>query len=241
MAKRSGQSQTAVSRIWRAFGLWPRRSETFKLAKDPLLHRQSARDRRALSRPPGQGVGAVRRGKIPDRSPRSDAVRAAHAPRADRASHTRLHAARHHDALRRAGCQERRNHRRISSAPPGARVPPVIVDHHGAVPAELDVHLIVDNASTHKTPMIHRWLLRHPRGHVHFTPTCGSWMNLVERWFARSPRSNCAEACTAARGNSSTAIRRYIDITNEQPKPFGWPKTADEILASVARFWSSNL
>jgi len=91
-----------------------------------------------------------------------------------------------------------------------------------AVPAMLDVHLIVDNASTHKTPLIHRWLARHPRVHVHFTPTGSSWM--LRRGVHRSTHE------------LEAAIRRYIDITNTRPKPLVWTKTADEILASVARF-----
>jgi transposase len=110
----------------------------------------------------------------------------------------------------------------------------VTIDH--AVPKDLDIHLVVDNASTHKTPMIHRWLLRHPRFHVHFTPTSGSWMNLVERWFAALTEKQLRRSVHRSARELETAIRRYIDITNERPKPFKWTKTADEILASVARF-----
>ncbi len=105
-----------------------------------------------------------------------------------------------------------------------------------AVPAGLDIHLIVDNASTHKTPMIRRWLLRHPRFHLHFTPTSGSWINLVERWFAALTEKQLRRGVHRSTRELEMAIRRYIDLTNEHPKPFKWTKTADEILASVARF-----
>jgi transposase len=105
-----------------------------------------------------------------------------------------------------------------------------------AVPPDLELHLIVDNASTHKTPAIHRWLVRHPRFHVHFTPTSGSWMNLVERWFAALTEKQLRRGVHRSTRELEAAIRRYIDITNERPKPFRWTKTADEILASVARF-----
>jgi len=105
-----------------------------------------------------------------------------------------------------------------------------------AVPAPLDVHLIVDNASTHKTPLIHRWLARHPRFHVHFTPTSGSWINLVERWFAALTEKQLRRGVHRSTRELEAAIRRYIELTNTHPKPFVWTKTADEILASVARF-----
>jgi hypothetical protein len=106
----------------------------------------------------------------------------------------------------------------------------VTIDH--AVPKELDIHLVVDNASTHKTPMIHRWLLRHPHFHVHFTPTSSSW---IERWFAALTEKQLRRGVHRSTRELETAIQRCINITNERPKPFKWSKTADEILASVAR------
>src|SRR4030095_16680239 len=104
------------------------------------------------------------------------------------------------------------------------------------VPAELDIHLVVDNASTHKTPMIHRWLLRHPRFHVPFTPTSGSWLNLVQRGVAALTEKQLRRGVHRSTRELEAAIRRYIDITNERPKPFTWAKTADAILATVERF-----
>src|SRR3989442_790095 len=104
------------------------------------------------------------------------------------------------------------------------------------VPAALDVHVILDNYGTHKTPIIHRWLVRHPRYHVHFTPTGASWINLVERWFATLTDKQLRRGVHRSTRDLEAAIVRYIDVTNERPTPFVWTKTADEILASVARF-----
>lgn len=96
--------------------------------------------------------------------------------------------------------------------------------------------LIVDNASTHKTPLIHRWLLRHPRVHLHCTPTSASWLNLVECWFALLTTRRLARGAFRSTWALEQAIRRYIAATNTEPTPFVWTKTADEILESVARY-----
>jgi transposase len=107
---------------------------------------------------------------------------------------------------------------------------------HAQVPGALELHLILDNSSTHKTPAIHRWLARHPRVHLHFTPTGSSWINLVERWFAALTEKQLRRGIHRSTRELETAIRRYVEITNGRAKPFVWTKTADEILASVARF-----
>jgi transposase len=103
-------------------------------------------------------------------------------------------------------------------------------------PAELDVHLILDNSGIHKTPLIQRWLAKRPRFHVHFTPTSASWLNLVEGWFSVLQRRELARGVHRSTYALEQALRRYIAATNERPKPFLWTKTADEILESVARF-----
>jgi transposase len=105
-----------------------------------------------------------------------------------------------------------------------------------AVPPDLEVHLILDNYGTHKAPPIRRWLVRHPRFHLHFTPTGASWMNLVARWFATLTEKQIRRGAHRSTRELDAAITDYLAITNEQPKPFVWKKTADEILASVARF-----
>jgi transposase len=105
-----------------------------------------------------------------------------------------------------------------------------------AVQADLDVHLILDNYATHKTPAIHRWLLRHPRFHLHFTPTSASWLNLVERWFVELTRKQIKRGSHRSTKALRDAIMAFIACGNDTPTPFVWTKTADEILASVARF-----
>ncbi len=106
----------------------------------------------------------------------------------------------------------------------------------GGVPPDLDVHLVLDNLKTHKTRLIHDWLVKRPRFHLHFTPTSASWLNLVECWFALlSPRRLERGAFTST-DDLERAILAYIAGTNAAPKPFVWTKTADDILASVARF-----
>jgi transposase len=104
------------------------------------------------------------------------------------------------------------------------------------VPTGLDVHLVLDNYGTHKTPLIQRWLLRHPRFHVHFTPTYSSWINQVERWFAALTEKQIRRGSHRSTRALEDAIRLYLATHNAEPKPFVWVKTADEILASIARF-----
>lgn len=106
-----------------------------------------------------------------------------------------------------------------------------------AVPRKLDVHLIMDNYGTHKTALIRHWLLaKRPRFHVHFTPTYGSWLNLVERWFAELTNKQLRRGAHRSVAQLEAAIREFIDAQHANPKPFVWAKTADEILASIARF-----
>ena len=105
-----------------------------------------------------------------------------------------------------------------------------------SVPAKLDVHLILDNHSTHKTPTVRRWLARHPRFHVHFTPTYSSWINLVESWFSVLTDRRLRRSSFRSTRQLESAVKAYINATNEQPTPFIWSKSADEILDSVQRF-----
>ena len=105
-----------------------------------------------------------------------------------------------------------------------------------SVPADLDVHLILDNYGTHKTALSRRWLAKRPRFHFHFTPTSASWLNLVERWFAALTAKQIKRGAHASTRALEAAIRHYIAITTGAPKPFVWTRTAEEILANVARF-----
>ena len=104
------------------------------------------------------------------------------------------------------------------------------------MPAELDVHLVLDNYATHKTVVIQRWLAKRPRYHLHFTPKGASWINLVERWFALLTDKQLRRGVHRSTSDLDLAIDRYVQIYNDEPRPFVWTKSADEILASVARF-----
>jgi len=236
MATRSGLSQTAVSRIWRAFGLQPHRSKTFKLSKDPLFI-DKVRDIVGLYLdPPDKAlVLCVDEKSQIQALDRTQPVLPMRPGQVERRTHdytrhgtTTLFAALDAKSGEILGEFHQRHRAREFRQ--------FLVTIDAAVPAELDIHLIVDNASTHKTPSIHRWLVRHPRFHVHFTPTSGSWMNLVERWFAALTEKQLRRGVHRSTRELEAAIRRYIVITNERPKPFRWTKTADEILASVERF-----
>jgi transposase len=106
----------------------------------------------------------------------------------------------------------------------------------GRVPAGLDVHLICDNSSTHKTAAIQRWLLAHPRFHLHFTPTCSSWLNLGERWFAELTTKWLRRGTHRSVAQLQRSIQSWIDTWNQDPRPFVWTKTADEILDTIASY-----
>jgi transposase len=108
------------------------------------------------------------------------------------------------------------------------------IDHQ--VPRRCALHLIIDNYATHKTPAIQRWLLRHPRFHLHFTPAGASWLNLVERWFAGLTEKQLRRGVHRSTRELQDAIRHYLELNNRHPKPFIWTKPADQILESVARF-----
>ncbi len=105
-----------------------------------------------------------------------------------------------------------------------------------SVPADLEVHLVLDNSSTHKTPAIHTWLLRHPRFHLHFTPTSSSWLNLVERWFAELTRKLLQRSAHKSVRALEKDLRAWTANWNTDPRPFVWRKTADEILESLGRY-----
>jgi transposase len=236
MAKRCGLSQTAISRIWRAFALQPHRVKTFKLSKDPLFI-DKVRDIVGLYLdPPDKAlVLCVDEKSQIQALDRTQPVLPMRPGQAERRTHdytrhgtTTLFAALNATSGEIIGEFHQRHRAREFRT--------FLETIDAAVPAPLDVHLIVDNASTHKTPRIHRWLARHPRFHVHFTPTGSSWINLVERWFAALTEKQLRRGVHRSTRELEAAIRRYIELTNARPKPFVWTKTADEILASVARF-----
>jgi transposase len=105
-----------------------------------------------------------------------------------------------------------------------------------ATPSDVDLHLVVDNYSTHKTPAIHQWLVKHPRFHLHFTPTYSSWLNIVERWFGELTNRKLRRSTHRSVADLEADVRAWIEAWNADPKPFVWTKTADEILANLAHY-----
>ena len=236
MAKRCGLSQTAVSRIWRAFVLPPHRVKTFKLSKDPLFI-DKVRDIVGLYLDPPEKalVLCVDEKSQIQALDRTQPVLPMRPGQAERRTHdyprhgtTTLFAALNTKSGEIIGeCHPRHRAREFRR---------FLDTIDAAVPATLDVHLILDNYATHKTPAIKRWRAAHPRFVLHFTPTGASWINLVERWFAALTEKQLRRGVHRSTRELEAAIHRYIEITNARPKPFVWTKTADEILASVARF-----
>ncbi len=109
------------------------------------------------------------------------------------------------------------------------------------MPNDLDIHIVMDNVATHKTPAIKAWFAKRPRWHVHFTPTSASWINQVERFFAALTEKQLRRGVHRSTEELERAIHDYIDIVNENPEPFRWTKSADDILAAVKRFCIATL
>jgi transposase len=236
MAKRCGYSQSTVSRIWRAFGLQPHRVEGFKLSKDPLFI-EKVRDIAGLYlNPPDKAlvlcVDEKSQIQALDRSQPVLPMRPGQAERRTpdylRHGTTNLFAALDFRAGTVIGELHQR-HRAIEF-----RKFLETIDHQ--VPEQFELHLIIDNYATHKTPAIKRWLLRHPRFRLHFTPTGASWLNLVERWFAGLTEKQLRRGVHRSTRELEAAIRSYLQTNNRHPKPFIWTKSADQILESVTRF-----
>jgi transposase len=236
MAHRTGMSQSAISRIWRAFGLQPHRSETFKLSRDPLFI-EKVRDIVGLYLNPPQKalVLCVDEKSQIQALDRTQPLLPMRPGQIERRTHdymrhgtTSLFAALEVKTGEVLGqCQRR--HRSVEFRK--------FLRHiETNVPDDLDVHLIMDNYGTHKTALIQRWMVRHPRFHVHFTPTGATWLNLVERFFAAITEKQIRRGVHRSTRELETAIYHYLDTHNHAPKPFVWTKTADQILASIARF-----
>lgn len=236
MAQRSGLGKSTVNRIWRAFGLQPHRTETFKLSTDPLFI-EKVRDIVGLYlNPPDRALVLCVDEKTQIQAlDRTRPLLPMRPGQVERRTHdyvrhgtTSLFAALDAQTGTVLG-QCHRRHRSVEF-----RKFLDTIDR--AVPQTLEVHLILDNYGTHKTALIQRWLVKRPRFHVHFTPTSASWLNLVERWFGLLTEKQIRRGAHASTQALEEAIYHYLEVTNQHPKPFVWTKTADEILANIARF-----
>src|SRR6266567_1840473 len=236
LAQASGLSRITISRIWRAFGLQPHRSETFKLSPDPLLI-EKVRDIVGLYlNPPDHAVVLC----VDEKSQIQALDRTApllplRPGQAERRTHdyrrhgtTSLFAALDAKSGNVIG-QTHRRHRSLEFRKFLDRI-------DASVPPDLQVHIIMDNYGTHKTPLIRAWFAKRPRYHVHFTATYGSWLNLVERWFAELTTKQIRRGAHRSVSELERAIREFLEAHNAHPKPFTWTKSADQILASIARF-----
>ena len=236
MAAEIGLSREAVGRIWRAFGLQPHRHTTWKLSKDPQFI-DKVRDVVGLYlNPPERAVVLC----VDEKSQiqaldRSAPILPMLPGTPERATHD----------YRRAGTSSLYAALDIETGKVIGR----LHDRHRAiefkkflqaidreVPDELAVHVVLDNSSTHKTPAVQRWLAAHPRFVLHFTPTSSSWLNLVERWFAELTTKKLRRGAHRSVAQLNNDIRSWIQTWNENPKPFVWTKTADQILDTIARY-----
>jgi transposase len=236
MAREQGLSQTAVTRIWRAFGLQPHRQETFKLSSDPLFV-EKVRDIVGLYLDPPLKAMVL----CVDEKSQIQALDRTQPvlPLAPGIPERRTHDYARHGtttlfaALNIAtGEVIGETHRRHRST----EFLKFLRTIEANVPADLDIHLVMDNYGTHKTPTIKAWFTRHPRFHVHFTPTSASWLNQVERWFATLTQKYLRRGTHRSTRQLEQAIRDYLAVHNDNPKPFVWTKTADDILDSIKRF-----
>jgi transposase len=236
LAKEVGLTQSAVQRIWRAFGLQPHRRETWKLSKDPLFIDKVKDVVGLYLNPPERAVVLC----VDEKSQiqaldRSAPILPLLPGTPERATHdykragtSSLYAALDLATGKVIGRLHAR-HRAIEFKQ-------FLQTLDREIPADLDVHLVLDNSSTHKTPAIQRWLAAHPRFVVHFTPTSSSWLNLVERWFAELTTKKLRRGAHRSVRQLNTDIRAWIDTWNDDPRPFVWTKTADEILDAIARY-----
>ena len=241
MAKATGLSHMTISRVWRAFGLQPQRTETFKLSPDALLI-PKVRDIVGLyMHPPDHAVVLC----VDEKSQIQALDRTAPLlPLRPGQAERRTHDYKRHGTTSlfaalnaKTGTVIAETHRRHRSI----EFRKILDRIDASVPVEFDIHLIMDNYGTHKTPLIRAWLAKRPRVHVHFTPTYGSWLNLVERWFGALTSQQIRRGAHRSVRELERAIWEFIDVRNEAPTPFVWTKSADEILASIARFAQRTL
>jgi transposase len=236
LARTLGMSQTSISRIWRAFGLKPHLTEAFKLSTDPQFI-EKVRDIVGLYLDPPEAalVLCVDEKTSVQALDRTAPILPLLPGTPQRATHdytrhgtTNLYAALD-VASGKVISQLTARHRAIEF-----KRFLVQLDH--SVPADLGVHVICDNSSTHKTPAIQRWLVAHPRFQLHFTPTYSSWLNLVERWFAELTTKWLRRGSHRSVAELEQAIQAWVEGWNQDPRPFVWTKTADEILDTIAHY-----
>ncbi len=236
MAEEVGLSQTAITRIWRAFGLYPHRQDSWKLSRDPQFVDKVKDVVGLYLAPPERAVVLC----VDEKSQiqaldRTAPILPMLPGTPQRATHdykrhgtSSLYAALDIATGKVIG-QLHARHRAVEFKKFLATIDREVPDH-------LAVHLVMDNVSTHKTPAIQRWLLAHPRFVVHFTPTSSSWLNLVERWFSELTTKKLKRGAHTSVRALNADIRSWIDTWNDHPRPYVWTKTSDQILESISRY-----
>ena len=233
MAQRCGLSRQAVSRIWRAFGLKPHRWESFTLSTDPLFV-EKVRDVVGLyMEPPGNALVLCVDEKTQVQAlERSQPVLPMRPGRPERRTHDYYR----HGTLALFAALDVATGQIISATKPKHRTQEFLNflrQIEREVPADLDVHLVLDNYATHKTEAVEDWLAKRPRWKLHFTPTHSSWLNQVERFFARITHERIRRGVFRSLGDLEKAIKEYITAHNQNPRPFRWTASADLILGKV--------
>jgi len=241
MAAETGLSHTTIRRIWAAFGLQPHRSQTFKLSTDPLFVDKVQDIVGLYMSPPNRAVVLCVDEKSQIQALDREKPVLPMAP----------------------GVPERRTHTYVRNGTTslfaaldiatGAVIGKCYKRHRAtefldflkqidaAMPEGPDVHLVMDNYATHKTPRIKAWLARRPHWHVHFTPTSASWIDQVERWFAELTRKQLQRGVHRSTAELEDDIIAFIEAHNENPRPYRWTKSADDILAAVRRFCQKTM
>ena len=240
MARASGLSTSTVQRIWRAFGLQPHRAETFKLSTDPDFVAK-VRDIVGLYlAPPARAlvlcVDEKSQIQALDRSQPLLPLRPGQIER-------RAHDYTRHGTTSLFAALDVATGAVIGRCYPRHRATEFrrfLDEIEKAVPSDLDVHLVMDNYATHKTPLIRDWLLKRPRWHVHHTPTGASWINQVERFFAALGEHQIKRGVHKSVAALQAAITAFLDAHNANPRPFRWTRSADDILSSIERFCLRN-
>lgn len=241
MAAATGLSHTTVRRIWTAFGLQPHRAETFKLSTDPLFVDKVQDVVGLYMSPPNRAIVLC----VDEKSQIQALDREQPVlPMVPGVPERRTHTYTRHGTTSLFAALDIATGAVIGKCYKRHRATEFLdflkqIDRQ--MPEGPDVHIVMDNYATHKTPRIKAWLARRPHWHVHFTPTSASWLNQVERWFAELTRKQIQRGVHRSVAELETDIVAFINAHNENPKPYRWIKSADEILASVQRFCQKTL
>jgi transposase len=235
MAKRSGLSKTTIGRIWKAFDLRPHRADSFKLSKDPLFVDKLFDVVGLYLNPPESAVVLC----VDEKSQVQALARTSPVlPMMPGMPERRTHDYVRHGVTSLFAAFNITDGTVISAIHRRHRATEFkkfLVKIDAEVPDHLDVHLVCDNYGTHKTPAITLWLAKHPRFHMHFTPTSSSWLNQVERWFAYITDELIRRGSHTSVQALEADIREWVNGWNADPKPFIWTKTAEQILESLGR------